>query len=155
MNQRKTWDQYFVDIAHEVATRATCDRKHVGCVLVRDRSIIATGYNGSVPGAPHCDDVGHDIVTTVVNASASTISNCIRTVHAEVNAVAQAARGGRATEGATAYTNTFPCWPCFKVLAAAGITRIVYDAEYKIDPRVLELVSAGHMQIECVKKSVT
>lgn len=127
---RESWDRYFMRIAHEVSSRATCDRKHVGCVLVRERRIVATGYNGSVPGAPHCDDAGHDMDEG---------GHCVRTVHAETNAVAQAARFGTPLDGAIAYVNTFPCWPCFKVLVLAGIRVIVYDAEYRRDERVVAM----------------
>jgi dCMP deaminase len=123
---RKSWDQYFMDIANVVATRATCDRKHVGCVLVVDKRIVATGYNGSVPGQPHCDDEGHDMHN----------GHCVRTVHAEVNAVAQAARAGVSTKRAVAYVNTYPCWPCAKVLLTAGVSAIIFDSEYRVDERV-------------------
>jgi len=113
-------------IAHAAAERSTCDRKHVGCVLVLENRVIATGYNGSVPGAPHCDDVGHDMVD----------GHCVRTIHAEANAVLQAAKNGVATKGSFAYVNTFPCWRCFSTLVAAGVEKIFYDAEYRKDPRV-------------------
>lgn len=124
---RVDWDRYFMGIAEQVSTRATCDRKHVGCVLVLDRAIVATGYNGSIQGLPHCDDVGHDMDSG---------NHCIRTVHAEMNAISQAARNGARVEGATAYINTYPCWPCFKVLANAGIKKIVVADGYRIDERV-------------------
>ena len=124
--KRAGWPEYFMKIAHEVATRATCDRKHVGCVLVMHRHIVATGYNGSPPGMPHCDDAGHDMVN----------GHCVRTIHAEVNAVAQAARYGVPLDGAQAFINTFPCWPCFKVLASVGIRSVFYDDEYRTDERV-------------------
>lgn len=124
-------------IAHVVATRATCDRKHVGCVLVLDGRIIATGYNGSIPGQPHCDDVGHDMLE----------GHCVRTTHAEVNAVAQAARSGAKTVGTTAYVNTFPCWPCFKVLVSAGVKRLVFDDAYREDPRVRDAAESAEILI--------
>jgi len=124
---RKSWDEYFMDIAKEVSTRATCDRKHVGCVLVRDKTIIATGYNGSVAGLPHCDEVGHMMVN----------GHCERTTHAEVNAVVQAAKHGAMTDGCTAYITASPCWQCFKVLASAGVRRIVF-AEFYRDERIFE-----------------
>lgn len=166
---RKTWDAYFIDIAHAVATRATCDRKHVGAVIVQGRRIIATGYNGSIPGAAHCDDAGHDMANQhckhcgvalepkTVNEKCREVSggiapheaiggNCVRTVHAEANAIAQAARFGLSLDGSTLYCNTFPCWPCFKLIALAGITRIVYDDEYREDPRVR--VGAGDAVIQ-------
>lgn len=123
-------------LAHEVSTRATCDRKHVGCVIVDDeKSIIATGYNGSPPGLDHCDEVGHDMVE----------GHCVRTSHAETNAIAQAARRGISIRGATAYINTFPCWNCFKMLAMSGIKRIVFDDMYRRDERVT--AAAKRMQI--------
>ena len=117
---RKTWHEYFLDIARAVATRATCNRKHVGCVLVRDNAILATGYNGSMAKAPHCDDIGHDIED----------GHCVRTVHAEANAIAQAAKHGNKLEGATAYVTITPCENCFKLLINAGISAIVYGEQY-------------------------
>lgn len=144
MTERKSWSQYFIDIAHEVASRSTCDRKHVGCVLVIDKRIIATGYNGSVPGAEHCDDAGHDLVESV-GADGLLAPNCVRTVHAEVNAVAQAAGAG--TKGATAYTNTFPCWGCFKVLVTAGVACIVFDDAYRPDARVRAAAGAAGISL--------
>jgi dCMP deaminase len=123
---RKSWDQYFMDIAQQVSARSTCDRKHVGCVLVQDRRIISTGYNGSIPGQPHCDDVGHDMDN----------GHCVRTVHSEINAITQAAKAGIPTQGAHAFVNTYPCWDCFKVMLTAGITKIIYDADYRPNPRV-------------------
>jgi dCMP deaminase len=118
---RQSWDKYFLGIALEVAKRSTCNRKHVGAVIVRDRSILATGYNGSIRGMPHCDDVGHLMVN----------GHCIRTVHAEANAVAQAARNGVRIEGATVYVTALPCFDCFKLIANACISRIVYDEFYR------------------------
>lgn len=126
MNERKGWDSYFIDITHAVATRATCDRKHVGAVIVIDRRIVATGYNGSIPGAPHCDDVGHDMLN----------GHCVRTVHAEANAIAQAAKHGVQLKGATLYCNTYPCWLCFRLIASAGIALVIYDDAYRVDERV-------------------
>lgn len=123
---------YFMNIAQVVATRATCDRKHVGAVIVRDRRIIATGYNGSPPGMPHCDDVGHDILVT------NGRENCVRTVHAEMNAVAQAALYGVSIKDADIYTNTYPCWQCAKALLSGGIKTVYVDKDYNNDPRVEE-----------------
>jgi dCMP deaminase len=128
--QRSSWDQYFMDIAVQVATRATCDRKHVGALLVRDRIILSTGYNGSIRGLPHCDDVGHMMEN----------GHCVATVHAEANAILQAARNGVAIDNATIYTTASPCWPCFKLIANAGCTRIVYGQFYR-DPRIFEYAS--------------
>jgi dCMP deaminase len=119
---RTNWFRYFMDIAKQVATRATCDRKHVGAVLVtQDKTIIATGYNGSIHGAPHCDEVGHMMED----------SHCTRTIHAEVNALSQAARNGVAVKGATLYCTALPCWSCFKQICNAGIAQIIYDEPYR------------------------
>lgn len=119
--KRQSFDEYFLDVAEKVATRSTCNRKHVGAVIVRDRSILATGYNGSIRGMPHCDDVGHLMVN----------DHCIRTVHAEANAIAQAARNGVRIEGATIYVTALPCFDCFKLIANACVNRIVYDEFYR------------------------
>ena len=120
---RKSWDSYFMDIAFQVSTRSTCDRKHVGCVIVKDKNIIATGYNGSICGTPHCDDVGHLMEN----------GHCIRTIHAEVNAICQAAKRGVSVDGGEAYVTVLPCWTCFKVLVNSGIKRIIYEENYGDD----------------------
>ncbi len=124
---RSDWDGYFMAIARVVASRATCDRKHVGAVLVRERTILSTGYNGSIRGLPHCDEVGHMIEN----------GHCVATIHAEANAILQAARNGVRIDGADIYTTASPCWPCFKLIANAGIGRIVY-AEFYRDERIFD-----------------
>ena len=125
--QRVSWDEYFMAIARVVATRSTCDRKHVGAVIVRDRIILATGYNGSIRGLAHCDDAGHLMEE----------GHCVRTVHAEANAIAQAARTGVRIEGAGIYVTASPCFGCFKLIANAGMTRIVFGEFYR-DERIFE-----------------
>jgi len=134
---RSSWDQYFMDIAKQVATRATCDRKHVGAVVVRDRTILSTGYNGSIRGMPHCDEVGHMMEN----------GHCVATVHAEANAILQAAKNGVRIDGATLYTTASPCWPCFKLIANSGCVRIVYGEFYR-DPRIFEV--AAQLKLELV-----
>lgn len=135
MSGRKPWSTYFMDLAVAASERGTCDRKKVGAVLVLDKRLIATGYNGALPGQSHCDEVGHDLVETLDHLGRPK-PNCVRTVHAEANVIAQAARFGVATQGATLYVNTYPCWPCFRLLASAGVTRVVYLDEYRRDERV-------------------
>lgn len=117
-----------MNIAREVATRATCDRKHVGAVIVRDRSILATGYNGSVRGLGHCDDEGHLMED----------GHCVRTVHAEANAIVQAARNGMRIDGATIYVTASPCWGCFRLIANAGIQRVVFGEFYR-DSKIFDV----------------
>jgi dCMP deaminase len=135
--QRASWDEYFMGIARQVATRATCDRKHVGAVVVRDRTILSTGYNGSIRGLPHCDEVGHMMEN----------GHCVATVHAEANAILQAAKNGVRIDKATLYTTASPCWPCFKLIANAGCERIVFGEFYR-DPRIFEY--ARKLELELV-----
>ena len=123
---RKSWHDYFMDIAKLVATRSTCDRKHVGAIIVRDRVILTTGYNGSMAGAPHCDDVGHLMID----------GHCTRTVHAEMNAIAQAAKNGITIDGADLYVTARPCWNCFRVIANSGIESVHYAEEYRPDENI-------------------
>lgn len=125
MSARVTWDDYFMRIAKEVSSRATCDRKHVGAVVVRDKSILATGYNGSIRGLPHCDEEGHLMED----------GHCVRTIHAEANAIIHAARHGVRIDGGTIYVTASPCWPCFRMIANAGLVRIVYGEFYR-DERI-------------------
>lgn len=118
---RPNWDEYFISIAREVARRATCPRAKVGAVIVKDHRIISTGYNGAPAGEPHCCDVGCDIVN----------DHCCRTIHAEVNAVGQAARFGLPIEGATVYfwdslNRPSFCYNCEQVMKAAGIMNVVF-----------------------------
>ena len=118
---------YFLKIAADVASRSTCDRASVGAVIVRDKNILATGYNGSISGDEHCDDVGHLLVN----------NHCVRTVHSEMNAVAQAAKNGTSIKGASIYITVFPCWECFKVIANTGIKEIYFSDEYRVNELVI------------------
>lgn len=122
---RADWHDYFMRIAEQVATRSTCDRKHIGAVIVRDKTILSTGYNGSLRGAPHCDEVGHDMEN----------GHCVRTVHAEANAVAQSARNGVMIDNSEIYITASPCLTCFKLIANSGI-RVVYYKEFYRDDRI-------------------
>ncbi len=119
--KRVDWHTYFMRIAEQAATRSTCDRKKIGAVIVRDKTILSTGYNGSIRGMPHCDEVGHDIVN----------GHCVATIHAEANAIIQAAKNGVMIEGSEIYTTASPCWNCFKLIANSGIKRIYYGEFYR------------------------
>lgn len=125
---REDWDTYFLNLATVVSCRSTCDRLHVGAVIVNDHRILATGYNGSLPGAPHCDDIGHLMIN----------NHCERTIHAEVNAITQAARYGISIDGASIYQTHSPCLDCFKVIAASGIKYIYFDKVYRLTEKDLE-----------------
>ena len=120
IRQRPSWDEYFLKLAMLASERATCPRMHCGCVLVKDRFVLATGYNGSLPGAPHCDEAGCIVVK----------GHCVRTNHAEINAICQATRHGVILTGATAYVTNMPCTACAKALITAGIARTVVFSEY-------------------------
>ncbi|MBF0385953.1 MAG: cytidine/deoxycytidylate deaminase family protein [Candidatus Omnitrophica bacterium] len=117
---RPDWDKYFLKLAMLASERATCPRMHCGCVLVKEKSVIATGYNGSIPGDDHCEDVGCLVVE----------NHCLRTNHAEMNALTQAAKHGNSVDGATAYVTNMPCTTCAKAIIAAGIKRVVVFSDY-------------------------
>lgn len=133
---RVGWNEYYMNIAEQVATRSTCDRKHVGAVIVRDRTILSTGYNGSLRHAPHCDDAGHDLDN----------GHCVRTVHAESNAVAQAAKYGIALENSVIYVTASPCLTCFKLVANCGISTIYYKEFYR-DVRINDYASEACIEL--------
>ena len=131
-----------MNIAKEVATRSTCDRKHVGALIVRDKTILSTGYNGSIRGMPHCDDVGHMMED----------NHCVATIHAETNAILQAAKNGVMIDKAEVYITASPCWPCFKMLANAGIKKIYYGEFYR-DDKIFEVakkigIELTHIPVE-------
>ena len=131
--QRPSWDDYFMDITFQVAKRSTCDRARVGAIIVKDRRILTTGYNGSPAGLPHCDDVGHLMVD----------GHCVRTLHAEQNAIIQAAQHGVSVRGGTIYVTHQPCLTCAKMIINAGLTRVVYAGAYPDANSVAFLAQAG------------
>ncbi|MBX6762684.1 MAG: cytidine/deoxycytidylate deaminase family protein [Rubrobacteraceae bacterium] len=137
---RPSWDEYFMRIAHEVATRSTCPRLAVGAVVVRDRRILTTGYNGSPSGMPHCDEVG--CLIRVVDGRES----CQRTLHAEQNAIIQAAYHGVSVRGASIYCTHQPCLLCVKMIMNSGIEEVYYDAGYP-DSLALEMAAEGGLRM--------
>jgi dCMP deaminase len=136
---RPSWDDYFIKIAQDVAERSTCDRAQVGAVMVKDKRILTTGFNGSPSGLHHCDEVGHLIVD----------DHCVRTIHAETNAIIQAALHGVSTNGATCYVTHFPCINCTKSLINAGVARIVYIDDYRVDENAMAFLE--EVGVELVK----
>jgi len=125
--ERVSWETYFMNIAKEVSTRSTCDRKHVGAVIVRDKTLLSTGYNGSIKGLPHCNEAGCEMVD----------GHCIRTSHAEANAIVQAAKNGVKIDGSEIYVTASPCYNCFKLIANSGI-KIIFYKEFYRDQRIKE-----------------
>ena len=140
MAKRADWDVYFMRIAVEVSGRSTCDRKHVGAVIIRDRNILSTGYNGSIAGLDHCDEVGHMMED----------GHCIATIHAEANAIIQAAKNGVNINGGSIYTTASPCWNCFKLIVNAGLKKISFGEFYR-DERVFDV--ARRLDIELIDLS--
>ena len=134
---RVSWERYFMNLAVQAATRSTCPRKHVGAIIVRDKTVLSTGYNGSIRGGSHCTEVG----CLMDN------SHCIRAVHAEANALVQAARHGIRLEGAQIFVTASPCFNCFKLLVNSGI-RSIYFGEFYRDEKVLQF--ADELGIEMV-----
>lgn len=127
MSDRPSWESYFMQIAHLVATRATCPRRSVGAVIVRDRRILATGYNGAPRGLPHCPEGGHEHEWPTGCLRAG---HCIRALHAEQNALLQAAMIGTPCEGSSIYVTCQPCNTCAKMIINAGIERVIYEGDY-------------------------
>ncbi len=144
---RPSWDQYFMSIAEIVGTRGTCDRGRAGCVIVRDRRILCTGYVGSPMGLNHCDDVGHEM-QTVINEDRTSSRHCIRTSHFELNAIANAARLGIKLEGGTLYCHMTPCYTCAKILINAGIKRVVCKMDYHAGQRSKEIFDEAGVVFE-------
>lgn len=126
---RPSWDEYFMEVANAVSKRATCDRGRSGCVIAKDKQILATGYVGSPVGFPHCDEVGHDLRKSFEEDGSIGV-HCVRTVHAEQNAIVQAARRGIAIDGATVYCRMTPCKTCAMLIINSGIKRVYAERKY-------------------------
>ena len=140
---RPSWDEYFSDLANLVGERGTCDRGQCGALVTRDRRIVSTGYVGSPIGAAHCDEAGHEM-HTIIHEDGSESKHCIRTTHAEQNAICQAARFGIALDGGTIYTKMAPCYTCAKMIINAGIKRVVCNQDYHASARSKEIfIDAG------------
>ena len=134
--ERLSWNEYFMEICEMVAQRSTCDRAFVGCVLVnKDNRIVSTGYNGSIGGNPHCDEIGHTMRD----------GHCIATIHAEMNALLYCAKEGISVKDSKAYVTHFPCLNCTKALIQAGISEIYYKNDYRVDPYATELLEKNNI----------
>ena len=127
--KRPSWDDYFLEVADAIAKRATCDRGRSGCVIAKNKQILATGYVGAPMGLPHCDEVGH-MMKKMVHEDGTESQHCVRTVHAEQNAICQAAKNGVAIDGATLYCRMTPCRACAMMIINCGINRVVCEKKY-------------------------
>jgi len=152
MQKRPSWDEYFTDLVVQVARRATCDRGRSGCVVVRDKQILCTGYVGSPPSLEHCDDVGH-LLKNVTGSDGVTRQHCVRTIHAEQNAIAQAARHGISLDGSTFYCSMEPCRTCAMLIVSVGASRVVARAAYHAAEESRLILAAAGIQLEVLDSS--
>ena len=150
---RPTWDEYFMEVADTVAKRATCDRGRSGCVIARNKQILVTGYVGSPLGLPHCDEVGH-LFKKMMDEDGKITNHCVRTVHAEQNAICQAARLGISLEKATLYCRMTPCRTCAMMIINCGIERIVCERKYHAGAESEELLKHAGITLEYVHHEI-
>ncbi|MFA6160149.1 MAG: cytidine/deoxycytidylate deaminase family protein [Parcubacteria group bacterium] len=146
---RPSWDEYFLNLVELVGTRGTCDRGRSGCVIVKDKRILSTGYVGSPIGTKHCDEIGHEM-HTVQHEDGHESKHCIRTAHAEQNAIVNAARFGMALEGATLYCHMTPCYACAKMVINAGIKRVVCNKDYHAGGRSKEIFKEAGISYDLI-----
>lgn len=150
---RPGWDDYFLGLVDQVASRATCDRGKSGAVVVRDKRIICTGYVGSPSGMPHCDDAGH-YLKKVVDDDGTVRQHCVRTIHAEQNAIAQAARYGLPLEGTTMYCSMEPCRVCAMLIASVGIKRVVAHRRYHAGGDSPQILASAGVDLDVIEDVV-
>jgi dCMP deaminase len=151
--KRPSWDKYFLEIVKVVASRATCNRGRNGAVIAKNRRILTTGYVGSPIGLPHCDEVGH-MLHDVVDENGKISKHCVRTIHAEQNAILQAALHGVSTEGSTIYTKFEPCFVCAKMIINAGIKRVVCERRYHADELTRRIFREAQIELVILKDEV-
>jgi dCMP deaminase len=150
---RPTWDEYFINLTRAVAERSTCDRGRSGAIIVKDKRILCTGYVGSPPGMPHCDEAGHDM-RKMLNDDGSISEHCVRTIHAEQNTLAQAAKFGISIEGATMYCKMTPCRVCSKMIVGAGIKKVVAEKDYHASKESKELFENAGVELVILNPEV-
>ncbi|MBU4283601.1 MAG: cytidine/deoxycytidylate deaminase family protein [Nanoarchaeota archaeon] len=151
--KRPTWDEYFMEITEAVAKRSTCDRGRMGCVIARDKQILVTGYAGAPVGLPHCDEVGHQI-KTITNEDGTVSKHCVRTTHAEQNAICQAAKIGASINGSTLYCKMTPCSTCAKMIINAGIKRVVCQKKYHDGKETEEMFKMAGVKLEIINDEI-
>lgn len=151
--KRPSWDEYFMEVCGAIAKRATCDRGRSGCVIARDNQILATGYVGAPAGLPHCDEVGHQL-KRLVHEDGAVTTHCVRTVHAEQNAICQAARRGIGIQGATLYCRMTPCRACAMMIINCGVARVVCLRKYHDGAESEAMFAAAGLRLEYVDESV-
>ena len=150
---RPTWDEYFMEVCRAIAKRATCDRGRSGCVIARDNQLLVTGYVGAPRGLPHCDDVGHQF-KKVQHEDGSVSQHCVRTVHAEQNAICQAAKRGISIDGATLYCKMTPCRTCAMLIINCGIKRVIAEKRYHDSSDSIEMFKQAEVTLEHLNDTV-
>ncbi len=150
---RPSWDRYFMDLVQSIGQRGTCNRGRAGCLIARDKRIIATGYAGAPERLDHCDEIGH-LYKDTIHEDGSVTRHCIRTVHAEANAVAQAAKYGIAVDGATIYCKIEPCLDCAKLLISAGIKKVVCETRYHAAKEARQMLADARVEIVALNDQV-
>ena len=148
-----SWDEYFMELANAAAKRATCDRGRSGCVIVKDKQVLVTGYVGSPIGLPHCDEVGH-LFKKTFHEDETITTHCVRTVHAEQNAICQAARRGIALDGATLYCRMTPCRVCAMLIINCGIKRVVCEKKYHAGEESEEMFKQAGIKLEFFSEDI-
>jgi len=151
--KRPSWDEYFLKLAEVIGERGTCDRGRAGAIIVKNKRILSTGYVGAPVGLPSCDEVGHEM-HTVINEDGIKSRHCIRTSHAEQNAINNAARVGVAIEGGTLYSKMIPCYKCAQSIINSGITRVVSLKEYHVTKRSKEIFKQAKVKLEIINNEI-
>ena len=151
--QRPSWDDYFMEVADAISKRATCDRGRSGCVIARDKQLLVTGYVGSPQGLPHCDDVGHQM-KKIIHEDGHITQHCVRTVHAEQNAICQAAKRGISIDKATLYCRMTPCRTCAMLIINCGIVRVVCENRYHSADESEDMFKQAGIQLDYVSTDV-
>ena len=152
-NQRPSWDEYFLDLMDEVGKRSTCDRGRSGCIVVRDKQIVCTGYVGSPPGFAHCDEEGH-LMKEVVDEDGTSRMHCMRTIHAEQNAICQAAKHGIPLKGSTLYCKMEPCRVCAMLIISVGITKVIAKKKYHAAQDTRDMFQQARVELVVVEDEV-
>ena len=150
---RPSWDDYFIEMLDSISKRATCDRGYNSAIIVKDKRILSTGYVGSPVGLPHCDEVGH-LFKRHIDEEGNESMHCVRTTHAEANAIASAARFGIAIDGATLYTKMSPCLDCAKLMINAGIKRVVCKRLYHAGQLALDFLDKAGVKVDVLSDEI-
>jgi dCMP deaminase len=151
--KRPSWDEYFMEVCEAISKRATCERGRSGCVIAKDKQLLVTGYVGAPAGLPHCDDVGH-LFKQMIHEDGTTTTHCVRTVHAEQNAICQAAKRGIPIDGATLYCRMTPCRTCAMLIINCGIKRVVAQRRYQDSKDSIEMFKQAGIVLEHIYDEV-